>query len=85
LKAWWALWLPETEGRWAGKHREEKQTVLRMEFKTFLNAFVKLPCQVLKTGRKLVYRLLDHVVARLRMVTWASVRPLPRGMLTEGP
>jgi hypothetical protein len=58
LKAWWALWLPESEGRWAAKHREEKQTVLRMEFKTFVNAFIKLPCQVLNTGRKLVYRLL---------------------------
>jgi hypothetical protein len=58
LKAWWALWLPESEGRWAEKHRQEKQTVLRMEFKTFVNAFIKLPCQVLNTGRKLVYRLL---------------------------
>ncbi len=70
LKAWWALWLPETEGRWVGKQREEKQTVLRMEFKTFLNAFIKLPCQVLTTGRKLVYRLLSwnpwqHVFFRL--------------------
>jgi DDE family transposase len=59
LKAWWALWLPEPPGRWTEKHREEKQTVLRMEFKTFLNAFIKLPCQVLKTGRKRVYRLLS--------------------------
>ena len=70
LKAWWALWLPDPPGRWAGKHREEKQTVLRMEFKTFLNAFVKLPCQVLNTGRKLVYRVLSwnpwqHIFFRL--------------------
>jgi hypothetical protein len=70
LKAWWALCLPEPAGRWAEKHREEKQTVLRMEFKTFLNAFLKLPCQVLTTGRKLVYRLLawnpwQHVFFRL--------------------
>ena len=27
LKAWWALWLPEN-GRWAQKHREQKQRVL---------------------------------------------------------
>ncbi len=59
LKAWWALWLPE-RGRWRDKHRAEKQRVLRMEFKTFLNAFIKLPCQIVRTGRRLVYRLLAY-------------------------
>ena len=29
-----------------------------MEFKTFVNAFLRLPCQIVRTGRKLVYRLL---------------------------
>lgn len=57
LKAWWALTLPET-GRWQHKHRDEKQWVLKLEFKTFLNSFMLLPCQIIKTGRKLVYRLL---------------------------
>ena len=32
--------------------------MLGLEFKTFVNAFVRLPCQVLRSGRKLVYRLL---------------------------
>jgi hypothetical protein len=58
LKAWWALTLPERPGRWQGKHQAEKRWVLRLEFKTFVNAFVRLPCQLLRTGRKLVYRLL---------------------------
>jgi Transposase DDE domain group 1 len=58
LKAWWALRLPEPPGRWQEKHRAEKRWVLRLEFKTFVNAFVRLPCQILRTGRKLVYRLL---------------------------
>jgi hypothetical protein len=58
LKAWWALWLPEA-GRWAEKHREEKQRVLRMEFRTFLNAFIKLPCQIVRSGRKLWYRVMS--------------------------
>ena len=58
LKAWWALMLPETPGRWQDKHRAEKQWVLKLEFKTFVNAFMLLPCQIIKTGRKLVYRLL---------------------------
>jgi hypothetical protein len=58
LKAWSALMLPEAPGRWQEKHRAEKQQVLKMEFKTFLNAFMLLPCQIIKTGHKLVYRLL---------------------------
>ncbi len=58
LKAWWALSLPERPGRWRDKHRAEKQWVLRLEFKTFVNAFVRLPCQLVRTGRRLVYRLL---------------------------
>jgi hypothetical protein len=58
LKAWCALMLPETPGRWQEKHHADKQRVLKMEFKTFLNAFMLLPCQIIRTGRKLVYRLL---------------------------
>ena len=57
LKAWLALSLPE-RGRWAAFHRDQKQSVLKMEFKRFLNAFLRLPCQVVRTGRKVVYRLL---------------------------
>jgi hypothetical protein len=59
LKAWLALQLPERPGRWAGRQRTEKQTVLAMEFKTFVNAFLRLPCQVIRTSRRLVYRLLS--------------------------
>jgi Transposase DDE domain group 1 len=58
LKAWWALSLPEDPGRWQERHQAEKQWVLRIEFKTFVNAFVRLPCQIVRTGRKLVYRLM---------------------------
>ncbi len=58
LKAWSALWLPET-GRWATKHRQEKQQVLKMEFRTYVNRFMKIPCQIIRTGRQLVYRLLS--------------------------
>ena len=59
LKAWWALMLPVTPGRWQEQHREEKQWVLGLEFKTFVQAFMRLPCQIVRTGRKLVYRLLS--------------------------
>ena len=59
LKAWWALQLPESPGRWQKRHRDEKHTVLVMEFKTFVNAFIRLPCQIVRTGRQLIYRLLS--------------------------
>jgi hypothetical protein len=59
LKAWWALTLSEAPGRWQERHRQEKRWVLRLEFKTFVQAFVRLPCQVVRTGRRLVYRLLS--------------------------
>jgi hypothetical protein len=58
LKAWWALTLPEQPGRYQEKHRAEKRWVLRLEFKTFVNAFVRLPCQIIRGGRQLIYRLL---------------------------
>jgi hypothetical protein len=59
LKAWFALWLPE-QGRWREKHRQEKRRVLRMEFRTFLGAFIKLPCHIVRAGRRLVYRVLAY-------------------------
>jgi hypothetical protein len=58
LKAWWALALPELPGRWRDRHRAEKRSVLRLEFKAFVNAFVRIPCQVARTARKTVLRVL---------------------------
>jgi hypothetical protein len=58
LKAWFALMLPEN-GRWGPRYQVEKRTVLRMEFKSFLNAFMRVPCQVVRTGRRIVFRLLS--------------------------
>jgi hypothetical protein len=42
-----------------GQHRHEQTIVLRMEFKTFVNAFIRIPCQIVRTGRKLIYRILS--------------------------
>lgn len=58
LKAWWALLLPEEPGRWKQQHSEQKRWVLRLEFRTFVNAFVRIPCQMVRAGRRLIYRLL---------------------------
>jgi hypothetical protein len=57
LKAWFALRLPTT-GRWAARHAAEKAAVLRMEYKAFLHAFMLIPVQVVRTSRRLVFRLL---------------------------
>lgn len=58
LKAWFGLLLPE-QGRWAEKYKSQKQQVLRMEFKRFVNAFIRVPCQIVRGGRRIVYRLLS--------------------------
>jgi hypothetical protein len=58
LKAWAALLLPE-QGRWAEKHRAEKRSLLRMEFSTFCVAMIQVPCQIVRTAGRIVYRLLS--------------------------
>ena len=71
LKAWWALHLPENDGQRGQQQRPEKQRVLRMEFKTFLNAFLRLPCQIVRTSRWLIYRVLGwnpHLGTFFRLV-----------------
>jgi hypothetical protein len=71
LKAWWALHLPEDDGQRDQQQPPEKHRVLRMEFKTFLNAFMRLPCQIVHTSRRLIYRLLGwnpHLGAFFRLV-----------------
>lgn len=59
LKSWAALLLPEEPGRWQERHREQKRTVLRMHFKKFVNYFIQIPCQLVRTGRRTVLRVLN--------------------------
>jgi hypothetical protein len=58
LKAWVAMLVPESP-RHAVKHQAEKQTLLRMEFRTFRAAIIEMPCQIVRGSRRLVYRLLN--------------------------
>ncbi len=67
-KAWFALRLPE-RGRWKEKYRAQKRQVLTMELKRFVNAFLRVPCQIVRAGRRIVYPLLawnpwPHVFVR---------------------
>jgi hypothetical protein len=82
LKVWWALMLPESPSRWQPQHRVEKQRVLHQEFKSFVNAFVLIPCQVIRSGRRVVLRVLGwnphlmtffRLVSRLRDVGWCPM------------
>ena len=46
--------------------------MLRMEFKSFVNAFVTIPCQVIRTARSLVLRLLGwnpHLMTFFRVAS----------------
>jgi hypothetical protein len=58
LKAWSALLVPVSP-RHAARHEAEKRTWLRMEFATFRAAVIEMPCQVVKGGKRLIYRLLS--------------------------
>jgi hypothetical protein len=58
LKAWLALWSMPPKGRHHEKHRAENEQLLKMEFRTFVAGIIRLPCQILRTGGKLIYRLL---------------------------
>ncbi len=57
LSKWFALLLPE-RGRWREKHASEKATVLRMNFSTFVSAFMRIPTQVVHGARRIKLRLL---------------------------
>lgn len=51
LKAWFALLVPA---------RERGLELLKMEFRSFLQAIVLLPCQIVRTGRRIVWRILNY-------------------------
>lgn len=68
LKAWFALLLPSSP-RWRERHDAEREAILRMEFRTFLNRIVLVPAQIVRTGRRIVFRLLAwrpevHILVR---------------------
>ncbi len=58
LKAWSALLIPVV-ARHGAQHAEERRTLLRMEFATYCAAFVQMPCQIVRSGGRLIYRLLS--------------------------
>ena len=57
LKVWFALLMP-IRGRWRSRHKAEREEVLRMQAKRFINRLIRVPCQIVRTGRQVIYRLL---------------------------
>ena len=62
LKAWFGLMLPVEKGRWRQRHEHEHEryAVLTMEFKRFVANLIRLPCQIIRSGRRLIYRMLNY-------------------------
>ena len=58
LKAWSALLVPVV-ARHRARHEAERRTLLRMEFATYCEAFVQMPCQLVRSGGRLIYRFLS--------------------------
>ena len=58
LKAWSALLVPVAP-RHRAQHETERRTLLRMEFATFRAAMIQMPCQIVRSGGRLIYRLLS--------------------------
>jgi Transposase DDE domain group 1 len=59
MKSWMALLLPVRKQS-EGEHNEERQTLLTMEFRTFLNAFIRMPCQIVHQARRVILRVLAY-------------------------
>ena len=59
LKAWCALLLP-IHPRWAEHHNDQRRRLLTMDFRTFLAAFIDIPCQITTTGRRVRWRILTY-------------------------
>jgi hypothetical protein len=51
MKAYIGLIIPD---------RKKSSEILRCEFKRFQNAMINIPCQILMTGRRIVYRFLGY-------------------------
>jgi len=51
LKSWFAMMMPD---------REKGRVMLKMEFRCFLNNIIRLPCQIIRQGRQIIYRLMSY-------------------------
>jgi len=55
LKQWFALMSSLSPRH---RHEDDKARVVNMEFRTFLQRFMLVPAQILRSGRRLIHRIL---------------------------
>jgi hypothetical protein len=71
LKAWYGLLMP---------NRARGLEVVKMEFRGFLHALILFPAQIIRTGRKIVYRILSYNRwLKDFFATWERLRRLQAG------
>ena len=51
MKAWYGMLTP---------NKLLGHQIIRMEFKRFINSFIKIPCLIIKTSRRIIYRLVGY-------------------------
>lgn len=51
LKAWFGLLMPDAE---------RGQQIMRMEFRSFLAAIIQVPAQIVRTARRIIYRVMGY-------------------------
>jgi len=68
LKAWYGLLTTD---------KAKGEAIVQMEFKRFLLSFVQIPCQIVKTGRRIVYRILAYSAEiKTFLKTFEQLRPM---------
>ena len=68
LKAWYGLLTP---------NRERGLELVKMEFRRFLHAIVLVPCQIVRTARRVIYRILGYNNwLKDFFATWERVRQM---------
>lgn len=64
LKAWYGLLMP---------YRSLGLSIVKMEFKGFVNTFINIPCLIVKTGRKIWYRVLGYNKKLKHMFNFSNI------------
>ncbi len=71
MKAWYGLLTP---------NKVLARKIIRMEFKRFVITFIRIPCAIIKTGRRIVYRLIGYnALMREFFRTFSAIRSMQSG------
>ena len=64
LKAWYGMLLP---------YRPIGLQIMRMEFKRFINTFIRIPCLIIKAGRRICYNLVGYNAQLKHMLNFSDM------------